>query len=48
MTNPDAGIKTVELEILLTKAELRVNLELDFPFSEARQPLYIQEGNMND
>ena len=48
MINPDAVIKTVELKTLLKKAEVRVILELDCPFSEERQPLYIQEGNMND
>jgi len=47
MTNPDAVIKTVELMTLLTKAELRVILVLDCPFSEARQPLYTG-GDMND
>ena len=41
MTNPDVVIKTVEFKILLKKAELRRNPELDCPFSEARQPLYI-------
>jgi len=46
-TNHDAVIKTVELMTLLRKAKLRKN-QLDCPFSEARQPLYIQEGNMND
>ena len=48
MTEPDVVIKTVELMILLKKAELRMNPELGCPFSEARQPLYIQEGIMND
>ena len=45
MTNPDAVIKTVELKILLKIAELRMKPELDCPFSEARQPPYIHEGN---
>ena len=48
MTNPDVVIKTVELMILLKKAELRMNPELDCPSSEARQPLYIHGGIMND
>jgi len=48
MTNPDAIIKTVELKVLLKKAELRINPESDCPFSEARQPLYIQERIIND
>jgi len=30
---------------LLKKAELRMNPESDCPFSEARQPPYIHEGN---
>ena len=51
MTNPDAVIKTViktvKLKTLLTKAELRV-ISSDCPFSEASQPLYIQEGIMNN
>ena len=47
ITNPDAVIKTVEVKTLLKKAELRVILNL-IVFSEARQPLYIQEGIMND
>jgi len=45
MTNPDSVIKIVEFKILLKKAELRLNPELDCPFSEARQPPYIHEGN---
>ena len=48
MTNPDAVIKIVELKTLLKKAELRLNPELDFSFSQARQPLYIHEGILND
>jgi len=45
MTNPDAVIKIVEFKILLQKAELRLNPVSDYPFSEARQPPYIHEGN---
>jgi len=43
MTNPDAVIKIVEFKILLKIVELRMKPEL--PFSEARQPPYIHEGN---
>jgi len=43
MTNPDAVIKTVELKTLLKKAEIRINLELDCLFSEARQPLIWED-----
>ena len=42
MTNPDVVIKTVKF---MEKAELRMNPELDCPFSAARQPLYIHGGN---
>ena len=45
MTNPDAIIKIVKFKILQKKAELRIKPELDFSFSEARQPPYIHEGN---
>jgi len=45
MTNSDAVIKIVEFKILQKKAELRIKPELDCPFSEARQPPYIHEGN---
>ena len=45
MTNPDAVIKIVKFKILLKIAELRIKPELDCPFSEAGQPLYIHEGN---
>jgi len=48
MTNPDAVIKIVEFKILLKIAELRMEPELDFSFSEARQPPYIHEGFQND
>ena len=36
--NPDAVIKTVKFKTLLKIAELRINPELECPFSEARQP----------
>ena len=45
MTNPDVVIITVNLMILLKKAELRMDPELDCPFSEGRQPPYIHGGN---
>ena len=45
LTNPDAVIKTVEFKTLLKIAELRINPELGCPSFEARQPLYIHEGN---
>ena len=45
LTNPDAVLKTVEFKTLLKIAELRINPELDCPFSEARQPPYILGGN---
>ena len=41
----DAVIKTVKFKTLLKIAELRIKPELDCPFSEARQPPYIHEGN---
>jgi len=45
LTNPDVVIRIVELFDLAEEAELRIKPELDCPFSEARQPPYIHEGN---
>ena len=45
MTNPDVVIKIVKFKTLLKITELRIKPELDCPFTEARQPLYIHEGN---
>jgi len=43
--NPDAVIKIVEFKNFAAKSWAEINPVSDCPFSEARQPPYIHEGN---